>query len=316
MDPVRTLQITYPQPGDTVDAFADRLCLVAGETTPPGANYLLGAILVWGTDTNTGIQKGPNAAYPYNIYDDIFFSGDPRLEPNANGGYTWKSISQVPCSMDPAVQNAVRAQASWYDDTTYEPWLDPEIIVPVEFDVLEKPACGGLAKVSENEKLAHNAHAAALSDFEDIEPSGRRGRFLQYESISITDSVLPRNGSRLAFRGAPLRCSAIQVSAFNVVYRYRKGADPIEINRPAGPTLAPPSAATSTLFNFPTLPAWSVVIHQPSSRRQHVVLSDNRKRPDVLQLNPAEDIFVKVNIQLPLQATMEGSFGLYIDPIL
>ena len=315
MDPVRPLQITYPQPGDTVDAFADHLCRVEGETTPPGANYLLGAILVWGTDTNTGIQKGPHAAYPYNIYDDIFFAGDTRLQPNGNGGYTWKSIEQIPCTMDPAFQNAVRSLASWYDDTTYEPWLDPAVIIPTEFEVEEQPACGALASLSEEEKRAHDARAATSSDFQNRPPAGRRGHFLQYDNIPVTDSIRTRNGSRLTFRDAPLHCSAIRVSAFDVAYRYHKDADPIEINRPAGPTLAPPNTAVGPTFNFPFLPAWSIVIHQPNSRRQHVVFSDNRKRPEILHLNPAEDIFVKVNVQLPLQATLAGSFGLYIDPI-
>ena len=315
MDPIRPFGVTEPQPDTTVDAFANHVCRVAGETASPGANYLLGAILVWGTDPFTGIPKGPSQPYPYNVYDDIFLLGDSRLKEDGNGGYTWESIEQIPCIMNETVKNSVCSQASWNDDTFTEQRLDPAIVVPTEFYIDEKPACGALAKHSEKEKLAHRARAAAISAFEDRDPTGRRGHFLQYRNIPITDSILPVHGSRLMSRGAALRCSAIRVSAFDVAYRYGRAANPIEINRPAGPTLAPPNGSISSTFNFPDLPAWSVVILQPNSRRRHVVFSDNRKRPDILHLDPAEDIFVKVNIQLPLQATLTGSFGLYIDPI-
>ena len=309
MDPFRPFGVSHPQPGTTVDAFANRVCYVAGETARPAENYLLGCILVWGTDPGTGIAKGPSKPYPYNAYDDIFYADDQRLT-QQNGIYTWMSAGQIPCKMSQPPKNSVCAQASWNDDTFTVQYLDPAIVVPTEFYVEEKEACGELARLSEKEKLAHRARAAATSAFIDRDPTGRRGHFLEYKDIPIADSGRPAYGSRLMSRGAALRCSAIRVSAFDVAYRYGSAANPIEINRPAGATLAP--AASSI---FPDLPSWSIVIFQPNSLRRHVVLSDIRKRPDILHLDPAEDIIVRVNIQLPLQATLKGSFGLYIDPI-
>jgi hypothetical protein len=306
MDPVRPFGVNVPQPNATVDAFENRVCLVAGQTAQPAENYLLGCILVWGTDPTTGIAKGPYQPYPYNQHDDYFDLNDERLVRNGDV-YSWTSTAIIPCKMTAAFKNKVSAQASWNDDLYTGQILDPTVIVPTEFYVEAQAACGGYARLSEKERLAHRARTASPVD---RNPAGRRGHFLQYKGIPIADSRHPTLGSRLMSGGSALRCSAIRVSAFDVAYSYGGTNNRIEINRPSGPTLS--SAPSST---HPDLPAWSVVIYQPSSLRRYVVLSDNRKRPDILHLDITKDIYVLVNIQHSLQATVKGSFGLYIDPI-
>lgn len=122
------------------------------------------------------------------------------------------------------------------------------------------------------------------------------------------------NGSWLHLHGRPLKARTIAVAARNVAWKpspqsslviRRSHAWAVDYNHPGTlPNIFP--------FRFPGLPAHSIVIYQPGSGLAHAVNSDCIDHPDVVSLDPSQDVWVLVNDRSLDYADNTGSFSLSV----
>ena len=162
---------------------------------------------------------------------------------------------------------------------------------------------------------SHSTLTSSTSN--DVSPSGRRGDWYHYRGLSAS---LGGGGSRLMLNGAPLRASCIEVAAENVFWT-RGLTSTRTITRAVGELIVasqPPEdeddAAGGALFWLPGAPQSCLIIVQQSetTNLRWVLMSENRRSPDLIAVDPSTDVTVQVNFDFNDGDSRTGSFDLWV----
>ena len=225
--------------------------------------------------------------------------------------------SPIPWSMPPEVQvqvsfgnggaNSLRAVAVLYTmmGTKY---------VSIQLDSFNAVSGTCTHLVKELTTLpSHSTLTSSTSN--DVSPSGRRGDWYHYRGLSAS---LNGGGSRLMLNGAPLRASCIEVAAENVFWT-RGLTRTRTITRAIGELIVAPEppdqpAEGRPLFWLPGAPQSCLVIVQQSlaTNLRWVLMSENRRSPDVIAVDPSTDVTVQVNFDFNDGDSRTGSFDLWV----
>lgn len=151
------------------------------------------------------------------------------------------------------------------------------------------------------------AAARAIASEPMFYPSQSDGDWLLYENLPVSAIG---NGNLLSRHGEPLRASLLAVSAARV-YWWKNPLNSSVVRRPVGELV--PSGVSSP---FRGLPRNAIVIHQP--RHRHVLVSECRDKPDLIDLDRNQDFRIKVNFESPVIPTaglVDGSYDLWVKVI-
>jgi hypothetical protein len=152
-----------------------------------------------------------------------------------------------------------------------------------------------------------SAHLATPpSGFASKDVSPTDSDWLAYRNMAVD---LLFFGNRLMRNGIPLRARTLAVSAFDVDWQYGT-VRPSIVRRPTGEV-----AAASDGWFFKNAPEAAIVVWQGDKRTRHVVASECRETPDLVDLDPDQDIHVQVNYAWEDILARRGSFGLWVKVI-
>ena len=147
--------------------------------------------------------------------------------------------------------------------------------------------------------------ATALPPEHMFHPTQHDGAWLLYENLPVSAIG---NGNLLSLHGAPLRAKELAISAARVHW-WSNLPHGVVVRRPVGEDLCPTGSASP----FRGLPRSAIVIHQP--QRRHVLMSESRNKPDLVELDRDQNFRIQVNFESPILPTaglLGGSYDLWV----
>lgn len=312
-----TLTVAEPDTNQQEEGFQNQLCECSGQALPPGANANLipCEIHIIAQDANVetpGRDCFDPVNNPKHISHDI--SNQPSSEWNVDGVY---------CNdqRDPTDNNsAVFVRAMWADAKAwppapvFDPNPDVSNWIPRRYMAKTVPSCGGEAPTIAS-LFQSSSSASRLAKAQDVNAVSYVDGCLSFCLLEAATARHNPLGFRLMVNDAPLRTSAIRVATSNVSIGYAYGQRKFMSYRPSGPTL---TASHEVLFGnlrafaFHRLPIWALFVWQGDPQHAHVLLSQSTESPDVIGLDPCQDVFVQINYHRLF--AVSGTFGLHVGP--
>lgn len=206
-----------------------------------------------------------------------------------------------------ALNNTLYAKAYWYDYSANPPTTYQSDTASSSFRGVYVQQCPMTAL--EAEPAAAKLEPPGLSPVSfgflaaEFPPAGGEDGWLEYRNLSVDNLVF---GNRLLLGDRPLRASLLAVSAWDVGWWH--GSDrPRLVRRAQGHITA---AQDGWLFR--NSPEAALVVWQGDLARRYVLASEDRTQPDVVDLDPRQDIYVQVNYDMLDAFTRRGGFSLWV----
>ena len=145
-------------------------------------------------------------------------------------------------------------------------------------------------------------------------PKNSDGEWLLYSGLTASN---PFFGNRLMRNGLPLRARLIAVAAADVDWSYDQspvGIGRKYIRRAVGDLAFEPFRPSP--WRFASLSANGIVVWQNKlGLPEYAVSSECRQQPNLIHLDPSEDILVQVNYFAFAQNSLSGQFDLWVKVI-
>jgi hypothetical protein len=285
-----------------------KLCWCSGSLNYATRTYI-SAIYI---KNSRGSATPPSEADTISYYDWMTFVGDFYTT------YPWNADSLIPAfyEANPAADNnALRVLAQYYIPGT-------AMLAP---DTDAKPFKGktaancGRAPADKKTKIALTtervvingdgpaAAASPLAAETRISPTRTDEGWLLYQGFSV---AFVGAGNVLMRHGQPLKATRIAVSGRRVAWWH--GISPARfVSRPGGDGMA------QLFHRFPAAAPNAIVVWQKGSPLVPcgIVTSECREHPDVIDVDPGQEIRIQVNASIVDADALNGSFELWVKVI-
>jgi hypothetical protein len=163
----------------------------------------------------------------------------------------------------------------------------------------------------EAEESGERASSAAFTSTAlKVGPIDSDGDWLLYGELTASNFFW---GNRLMRQGVPLRANLIAVAAVNIDWSYDFISPFTPGHRHVRRALGDLSIQPYPAVRFPQAPQNCIMVWQNNALgREYIVDSECRQRPNLIHLDPQQDVLVQVNHHNILQRTYTGSFGLWV----
>ena len=276
---------------------------IAKKTTPTGQPVTLANVQVvckkWIDDTDPGNPTAEEWTAGQLSSSNVTYD-------SATKTHTW-TAGPLQVKTDGEAKNTIFARANWVV-TPYPPVVEPDEPASLLYE----------ATGNQMRTIRHGGDEedqVQMPETVDILPNCVEGSWLLYKDLPVG---VVGHGVRLMLNEfTPLRVAELGVSAAHVRWNIGHGDVPIiGVRRACGLNFAP---ADKVHFPFPNLPVWSVVLHQNSVRKERdtepfVVMSHCRQQPDVVTVDPARNIYARLNFPDVINLALNGSYSLWVNP--
>lgn len=295
-------EIITPKPNVPADvqewypgADVGTLCFCNGTAAAPNPNH----VVCLATLLNR------RAGDPDPTYDELYASWHIVYPTPPNGYWTYDSMLDVFINQtnDPQTEH----NKLWLGVFSID-YTDPQMELELETANVVFPGKG--VQNCDRDETAQRTEGVAANVLPpfcvDASPVGASEGWLEYRYLAV-DSLV--QGNRLMLNGEPLRASALAISASNVVWRHGLKR-PRLVRRPLGHI-----TAASVGWFFQHSPEAALIVWQGDRTRRHVLASESRDRPDIVDLDPKKDVYVQVNFHRMETLARKGGFDLWVKPI-
>jgi hypothetical protein len=285
-----------------------QLCKCNGTVLPVGVSFD-GIYLKIGTNGQTftpaQVVAAPDAVISAS---EIYPSGSTGVAANWNRDTRMQS-SCGPAGSEPS--NTLFVASRCFDFTPSPPHY-VEVLEPSNTPFKGKAvnACAAIAR--RNSLAKSEIPTTDAGEGVPASPIDSDGDWLLYGGLSVSNHYY---GNRLMRNGNPLRARVLAIAAADVNWSHDLASGSRwNVRRPAGDMAFEPLRPSP--WRFPNAPTNSLVVWQKQAGLPERVLSSEcREQPDLVHVDPDEDLFVQVNYHAVFQRTLRGAFGLWVKAI-
>lgn len=296
-------------PGMPGTGMFGQLCRCRGTVLPSGLSFDgMYFRIAHGSETFTDKQvvTAPHATLSR---WDLYGSGPSNVTAN------WNMDQKLPADHNAggtATNKLIAVSRSFnYNPSMSNPYQELLESVTTPFFGKTVTACAALAPQLGRSTAAVTLATPPTVDGNYVGPKDSEGDWLLYSGLTASNQFF---GNRLYRNGSPLRARVIAVAAANVDWSFDLnplGVGRRYVRRAAGDLSSEPFRPSP--WRFANNPANAVVVWQNKlGLPDNVVLSECRQTPDLIHLDPTEDVLVQVNYNAFLQSSITGTFSLWI----